>query len=120
MALTILGSTGSIGRQTLEVARDLGVPVRALAAGRNAELLEAQARRLRPKYAVLHDEGAARELKTALADTPVKVTKRGASTRRRPSGPQRRAVMAPRPRGTRRPENTAPASPSMPKGRSVS
>ena len=73
MALTILGSTGSIGRQTLEVAEDLGLPVCALGAGRSVKLLEAQARRLRPKYAVLHDEGAARELKTALADTPVKV-----------------------------------------------
>ena len=73
MALTILGSTGSIGRQTLEVAEDLGLPVCALAAGRSVKLLEAQARRFRPKYAVLHDEGAARELKTALADTPVKV-----------------------------------------------
>ncbi len=73
MALTILGSTGSIGRQTLEVAEDLGLPVCALGAGRSVKLLEEQARRLRPKYAVLHDEGAARELKTALADTPVKV-----------------------------------------------
>ena len=73
MALSILGSTGSIGRQTLEVAEDLGLPVCALAAGRSVKLLEEQARRLRPKYAVLHDEGAARELKTALADTPVKV-----------------------------------------------
>ena len=43
MALSVLGSTGSIGRQTLEVVRDLGIPVAALAAGRSAEALEAWA-----------------------------------------------------------------------------
>ena len=73
MALTILGSTGSIGRQTLEVAEDLGLPVCALAAGRSAELLETQVRRFRPKYAVLGDETAAKALRIALADTETKV-----------------------------------------------
>ena len=73
MALSILGSTGSIGRQALEVAEDLGIPVCALAAGRNGKLLEAQVRKFRPKYAVLSDEAAARDLKTALADTETKV-----------------------------------------------
>ena len=73
MALTILGSTGSIGRQALEVAEDLGLPVCALAAGRSGKLLEAQARKFRPKYAVLGDEAAARELRIALADTETKV-----------------------------------------------
>ena len=73
MALSILGSTGSIGRQTLEVAADLGIPVCALAAGRNGRLLETQARRFRPKYAVLWDEAAAGELRIALADTEIRV-----------------------------------------------
>ena len=73
MALTILGSTGSIGRQTLEVAEDLGLPVCALAAGRSAKLLETQVRRFRPKYAVLGDETAAKALRIALADTETKV-----------------------------------------------
>ena len=73
MALTVLGSTGSIGRQTLEVAEDLGIPVCALAAGRSAERLEAQARKFRPKYAVLGDEAAAKALRIALADTETKV-----------------------------------------------
>ena len=63
MALSILGSTGSIGRQALEVAADLGIPVCALAAGRNGKLLEAQARNFRPKYAVLEDEAAAKLFK---------------------------------------------------------
>ncbi len=73
MALSVLGSTGSIGRQTLEVVRDLGIPVAALAAGRSAEALEAQAREFRPELAVLADEAAARDLRQRLADTPVKV-----------------------------------------------
>jgi 1-deoxy-D-xylulose-5-phosphate reductoisomerase len=73
MALTILGSTGSIGRQTLEVAEDLGLPVCALAAGRSVKLLEEQVRKFRPKYAVLYDEAAARDLRTALGDTETKV-----------------------------------------------
>ncbi len=73
MALSILGSTGSIGRQALEVAADLGIPVCALAAGRNGKLLEAQARKFRPKFAVLSDEAGARDLKTALADTETQV-----------------------------------------------
>ena len=73
MALTVLGSTGSIGRQTLEVAEALGRPVCALAAGRSTELLETQARRFRPKYAVLGDEAAAKALRIALADTETKV-----------------------------------------------
>ena len=73
MALTVLGSTGSIGRQTLEVAEALGRPVCALAAGRSEKLLETQARRFRPKYAVLGDEAAAKALRIALADTETKV-----------------------------------------------
>ncbi len=71
--LSILGSTGSIGRQAIEVAEALSLPVAALAAGSDAKSLEEQARRLRPKLAVLHDEGAARELRISLADTDIKV-----------------------------------------------
>ncbi len=71
--ISLLGSTGSIGRQTVEVARALGIPLAALAAGSSVDLLEEQARLLRPRLAVLYDEAAARELKTRLADTPVRV-----------------------------------------------
>jgi 1-deoxy-D-xylulose-5-phosphate reductoisomerase len=71
--ISLLGSTGSIGRQTVEVARALGIPVAALAAGSSVKVLEEQARLLRPRLAVLYDEAAARELKTRLADTPVRV-----------------------------------------------
>ena len=71
--ISLLGSTGSIGTQTVEVARALGLGVAALAAGHNAAALEAQARLLRPRLAVLYDEAAARSLRLALADTDVRV-----------------------------------------------
>ena len=71
--ISILGSTGSIGRQTLSVADELGLSVAALTADRNAELLEAQCRRYRPKLAVLADEAAAEELKVRLADMNIRV-----------------------------------------------
>lgn len=71
--ITILGSTGSIGRQTLSVADELGLRVAALTAERNVELLEAQCRKYRPKLAVLTDEAAAEELKVRLADMNIRV-----------------------------------------------
>jgi len=72
MKLCILGSTGSIGTQALEVAALNNIQVGALAAGNNVALLEQQCRRFAPQYAYI---GAAnyRALKTALADTAVKV-----------------------------------------------
>ena len=71
--ITILGSTGSIGRQTLSVADELGLRVAALTAERNVELLEAQCRRYRPRLAVLADAAAAEELKVRLADMNIRV-----------------------------------------------
>lgn len=71
--ISILGSTGSIGTQALDVVELLQLKVAVLAAHCNAELLETQARRYRPDFAVLTDEAAAARLKTALADTDVKV-----------------------------------------------
>ncbi len=71
--LTVLGSTGSIGTQTLEAAELLGLPIAALTANKNAKLLEAQARKFLPKAVALADAEAARDLKTRLADTPVQV-----------------------------------------------
>ncbi len=73
MALSILGATGSIGRQTLDVAAHLGIKVCALAAGSRVRELEEAARRFRPGLAVLYDEAAAADLKTRLADTETKV-----------------------------------------------
>ncbi len=71
--LIILGSTGSIGRQSLEVAEKLGLRVRALAANRNVALLEQQIRRFRPGLAAVFDEGAAKDLKVRVSDTGVRV-----------------------------------------------
>lgn len=71
--LSVLGSTGSIGTQTLDVARNLGIRICALAAGRNIRLLEQQIREFRPALAAVSDPDAAAALKTAVADLPVKI-----------------------------------------------
>ena len=71
--ISILGSTGSIGRQTLAVARELKLHVAALAAHDSVDLLEAQAREFRPRLAVLYDPGAAAELRRRLHGTDVEV-----------------------------------------------
>ena len=71
--ISILGATGSIGRQTLDVVAGLGVRVAALTAHSGAVRLEEQCRRFRPKLAVLADEGAAADLKVRLADTETRV-----------------------------------------------
>ena len=71
--ISILGSTGSIGRQTLDVAEQLGLRVAALTANSNVERMEAQCRKFQPRLAVMTEESAAAELKIRLRDTPVKV-----------------------------------------------
>jgi len=72
-SISILGCTGSIGRQSIEVAEHLGMPVVALTAQRQVELTERQARRLKPKFVALYDENAAKQLKIALADTDIRI-----------------------------------------------
>lgn len=71
--LSILGSTGSIGTQSLETARKCGYSVSALSAYSNVDLIEAQIREFKPKIAALVDENSARELKLRIADTDTKV-----------------------------------------------
>lgn len=71
--LVILGSTGSIGEQALDVARQNGYKVRAIAAGRSVDKLEAQAREFAVEAVAVFDETAAKELKARLADTNIKV-----------------------------------------------
>ncbi len=71
--ISLLGSTGSIGRQTLEVCDALGLQVAALTANRSVELLEEQCRKYRPALAVCMDPAAAETLKIKLADTGVRV-----------------------------------------------
>ncbi len=72
--IAILGSTGSIGTQTLEIAREQkDIEVVALCAGRNAALLEAQIREFSPKAAALWEEADARDLKNRVRDLEVKI-----------------------------------------------
>lgn len=71
--LIILGSTGSIGVQALEVAERNGYKVTALAAGKNTDLLEKQARKFKPDIVAVSETQAAQDLKTRLADTDIKV-----------------------------------------------
>ena len=71
--ISILGSTGSIGRQTLDVAEKLGLRVAALTANRDVSKMEAQCRKYQPKLAAMMDEGAFEELKTRLSDMNIKV-----------------------------------------------
>ena len=61
--IALLGATGSIGRQTLEVARELGLTVAALTAHTNIDLLERQARQFRPRLAAVYDAAAAAVLR---------------------------------------------------------
>ena len=71
--LSILGSSGSIGRQTLKVAESCGHEVAAITVNNSVELAEAQARQFRPRLAVAVDENAANHLRVRLADTNTKV-----------------------------------------------
>ena len=72
--ISILGSTGSIGTQTLDVVRHQNdVKVAALAAGRNILKLEEQIREFHPRIAAVWDEADARELRQKVADTSVRV-----------------------------------------------
>lgn len=72
-SISVLGSTGSIGRQTLQVAEELGLRVAALTAGRQIDLLEQQARQFRPCLAAVYEESAARELRERLRGLPIEV-----------------------------------------------
>lgn len=71
--IAVLGSTGSIGTQTLDVLEQMGLSPVSLAAGHDVKTLEAQARKYRPSLVALADETAARDLKTRLADTETEV-----------------------------------------------
>ena len=72
-SISVLGCTGSIGRQTIAVAEHIGMPVAALTANRKIDLLEEQARRLHPKFVAVYDEQAAKQFKIAVADTDIQV-----------------------------------------------
>ncbi len=71
--VSVLGSTGSIGRQSLAAASRLGVRVTALAARKSVGLLEEQIRAFRPRFAAVYDEAAASRLRAAVADMDVEI-----------------------------------------------
>lgn len=71
--LIVLGSTGSVGRQTLEVSRNLDLNIFALCAKSNINLLEEQIRLFKPQYSAVLDENAAKILKNNVKDLPVKI-----------------------------------------------
>ncbi len=72
--LVILGSTGSIGTQTLDVVRNNeGLNVLAVSAAKNVKLIEEQIREFKPKYAVMYEEAAFKELSQKVKDLDVKV-----------------------------------------------
>ena len=69
----LLGSTGSIGEQAVDVVRRLGAEVTCLCANKNYKRVEAQAREFKPAFCAMYDYEAAKDLKLALADTGIKV-----------------------------------------------
>lgn len=71
--ISVLGATGSVGRQALDVARERGFLVDFLSANRDVGALEAYAREFKPRAVAMADESAARDLRTRLSDTGVKV-----------------------------------------------
>ncbi len=71
--ISLLGSTGSIGTQTLKVAKRFGFKIEALAAHSNIDLIEKQAREFSPALVALFDEDAAKVLKDRLSDTQIQV-----------------------------------------------
>lgn len=71
--ISVLGSTGSIGRQTLDVAQEMGLQVEALTAYRSVDLLEEQTRQFRPRLVAVYDPEAAEEFRQRVKDLPVRV-----------------------------------------------
>ncbi|MGN0650103.1 MAG: 1-deoxy-D-xylulose-5-phosphate reductoisomerase [Oscillospiraceae bacterium] len=71
--IVLLGSTGSIGAQTLEVCRANNIGVKAISANKNTALLEEQAREFSPEYVCVYDEGYYSDIKSRLADTEIKI-----------------------------------------------
>lgn len=71
--ITLLGSTGSIGQQTIEVAREQNIKICAIGAKQNIELLESQIREFKPSLCAVVDESAGKELKSRVSDTDTKV-----------------------------------------------
>ena len=72
-SISILGSTGSVGKQTAAVAANCNLHVAALAVNRKTDILEEQVRKFKPEIAAVYDEAAAKDFRIRVADTGVKV-----------------------------------------------
>ena len=72
-SISILGSTGSVGKQTAAVAANCNLHVAALAVNRKTDILEEQVRKFKPEIAAVYDEAAAKDFRVRVADTGVKV-----------------------------------------------
>lgn len=72
-SITILGSTGSVGEQAIDVALQNGIEVNAICANKNVDRVEQQARQLKVKACAMSDVDAAKDLKLRLADTDIQV-----------------------------------------------
>ncbi len=72
-SIVVLGSTGSIGTQALDVAQHLNIPVEAICAGRDVDTVEAQARRHGVKMCAMGNKNAAEDLRVRLKDTDIAV-----------------------------------------------
>lgn len=73
MEIVLLGSTGSIGTQTLDVCKMHNIKIKALSANKNTKLLEKQAREFLPEYIAVSDEKYYGDIKTRLSDTSIKI-----------------------------------------------
>jgi len=73
-AVSVLGSTGSIGRQTLDIVEHLHIPVAALTAGTSVERMAEQCRKYRPRLAVMATQQTADDLREALSDLPIRIS----------------------------------------------
>ncbi len=71
--VSILGSTGSVGRQSLDIVEHLSLPVAALTAGTNVQRMAQQCRKFRPQLAVMATEEAAQALRGEIADLPTRI-----------------------------------------------
>ncbi len=91
--ISVLGSTGSIGRQTLEVVRELGLSVAALTASTQVDLIEQQVREFKPALAVMYDRDAAKVLRERLHDMDVEVAEGPEGLLRAASLPQADTVV---------------------------
>lgn len=73
LPVTVLGSTGSVGRQTMDVAAMHGLRVEGIAGSKNITLLEEQIRQFHPRFCAVENEAAAKDLKIAVSDTDTQI-----------------------------------------------